>query len=282
MPELPEVETVKSRLEDLLVGQVIDDVKILKKKSFQGLPQQIVGNSIDAVSRKAKLIKINLAGKYNLLIHLKMTGQLIFINNDLRIGGGHPTADWVKDLPSDHTRVIITFKSDAKLFFNDMRIFGWIKVLTEKEIKQEFDKYGPDAIDPEFTPDYLFEKLQRRTIAIKQALMIGKIVGGIGNIYASEALFLAGIDPQKSAQKLSKQEVETLVTVIKKLMKRAVRHGGTTFDDKFVDVNGLSGQFQDKLYVYGREGEPCYECGGQVKKIKINNRGTYYCPSCQK
>ncbi len=281
MPELPEVETVRLRLQNLLIGQTIKQVTVNHQKSFIGEPTKIKGAKIIKVSRKAKLIQLHLSNDLNLLIHLKMTGQLIYLDGKVKIGGGHPTADWVKELPGDHTRVVFSFQSGAKLFFNDMRIFGWIKLLTHDQVQQEYQAYGPDAIDPEFNTHYLFNKLRYRTITIKQAIMINEIVGGVGNIYASEALFEAGIDPRKSSKNLSEKEVEILVKQVKKVIKDGIKYGGTTFDGKFVDVDGLAGKFQEKLKVYGREGEKCYQCGGEVKKVQLGNRGSYFCETCQ-
>ena len=281
MPELPEVETVKQRLSEILTGKTISQIKVLREKSFKGNPQQVAGLCINNISRRAKLLRFKFDNNLNLLIHLKMTGQLIYTDNDQRIGGGHPTADWVDSLPSSHTRVVIHFEDGSTLFFNDMRVFGWIKMLTDDQIQQEYSRYGPDANSSEFTAEYLKEKLQTRTIAIKQAIMINEILAGVGNIYASEALFLAGIDPRKSAKKLSLQEVKLLVVEIKKVIEAGIKHGGTTFDGKFVDVSGLSGNHQEHLHVYGREGEKCDNCGSEIKKVKIGGRGTYYCEHCQ-
>lgn len=284
MPELPEVETVKRRLNEVVVDKTIAQVEVLRKKSFQGNLQKILNQSIIQVSRRAKLLRLKITGPYDCLVHLKMTGQLICVGQGERVGGGHPTADWIHQLPGDHTRVIITFKDETKLFFNDMRVFGWIKVADDQAVKQEFDKYGPDVNQPEFTVDYLQEKLSNRTIPIKQAILIGQIVGGIGNIYACEGLYQAKIDPRKPAQELSRDELERLVLALKQVIKRAIEFGGTTFDGKYVDASGLAGNFQDELKVYGQEGEPCHdpECGGKIKKIKISGRGTCFCPSCQK
>ncbi len=282
MPELPEVETVKRRLAEVLAGKTIKQIKVLKDKSFQGEVENVLGAKIISVQRKAKLIRLQLDNELNLLVHLKMTGQLIYQDEEQKIGGGHPTADWVADLPGKHTRIILHFREDgAKLFFNDMRIFGWIKVLTDEEINEEYDKYGPDVIDAEFTPDYLKEKVKNRRIAIKQAIMINKIVGGVGNIYACEALFLAGIDPRRPSNSLKNDEYEMLVEKLKQVIAEGIAYNGTTFDGKYVGVDGLAGSYQKKLKVYGQEGEACPECGGKVKKIKVGGRGTYFCEECQ-
>jgi formamidopyrimidine-DNA glycosylase len=281
MPELPEVETVRQRLEQVLIGKTISQIQVLRDKSFQGQTQKVIGASIQAVSRKAKLLRLRLNNDLNLLIHLKMTGQLIFVDDDVKTGGGHPTADWVRALPSKHTRVIIEFSDDSKLYFNDMRVFGWMRVLDDEQVLAEFNKYGPDVIDENFTAEYLQKKLANRTIAIKEAIMVNQIVGGIGNIYANEALFEAGIDPRRSAKSLSLDELRHLVTASKQVIRAGLKAGGTTFDGRYVDVDGLAGSYQNQLKVYGKEGELCPNCQAKIKKIKIGQRGTYFCPQCQ-
>lgn len=281
MPELPEVETVKRRLSEILTGKVVSDIDVLREKSFEGSPKEVCYLEIESVSRRAKLLRIKFNNDLNLLIHLKMTGQLIYTDEGQRIGGGHPTADWIDSLPSSHTRVVIHFNDESTLFFNDMRVFGWIKVLTDNQVEEEYCRYGPDVNSSDFTAQYLKEKLKTRTIPIKQAIMINEILAGVGNIYASEALFLAGIDPRKSASSLSSKEIKKLVVEIKKVIEAGIKHGGTTFDGKFVDVSGLSGSHQEHLHVYGREGKKCDNCGSEIKKVKIGGRGTYYCENCQ-
>ncbi len=282
MPELPEVETVKRRLNQVVAGKTIEDIQVLRKKSFSGQIESILNSKITAIKRQAKLIRFCLDNDKNLLVHLKMTGQLIYVSDEERIGGGHPTSDWIDQLPGKHTRIIFTFADESHLYFNDMRVFGWIRVLTDEQVEAEFDKYGPDANTDDFTTKYLQKALSNRTIPIKQAILIGKIVGGIGNIYACEALFEAGIDPRRPANQLSDQEYERLVLAIKKVLQQGIKSGGTTFDGSYVNVDGLSGNYQEKLKVYGREDEGCLRCSGKVKKIKISGRGTYFCPSCQK
>ncbi len=281
MPELPEVETVRSRLQQVVIGKTIREIKVLRDKSFEGRPQQVESSQVKDVSRKAKLLRFRLSNDLNLLVHLKMTGQLIYVSDEVKIGGGHPTADWTRDLPGKHTRVIITFADSSQLFFNDMRVFGWIRVLTDEQVLDEFSKYGPDAIDQAFTAKYLQERFKNRTIAVKQAIMINDIVGGVGNIYASEALFVAGIDPRRPARSLNLQELKKLVSAVRQVIQEGIQAGGTTFDGQYVDVDGLAGSYQDQLRVYGREGEPCLKCSGEINKVKIGQRGSYFCPDCQ-
>ena len=281
MPELPEVETVKRRLQEVVSGLKIIKIQSLHPKSFFGNLTDILQSTITDISRRDKLLRFHLDPGTNLLVHLKMTGQLIYVDDQIRRGGGHPTADWVKEMPGKHTRVIITFDNDAHLYFNDMRIFGWMKVMNDQAIAREYKKHGPDVIDDQFTAHYLAQRLRRRTIPIKQAIMINQIVGGIGNIYASEILFVAEIDPRRPANQLNRQELKKLVTVSKQVINEGIECGGTTFDGLYVDVAGLAGGYQDKLRVYGREGETCPGCGGEIQKVKISGRGTYFCPQCQ-
>lgn len=282
MPELPEVETIKRRLEEILLGKVINQVTVLREKSFDGDVNQILDKKVLKISRRAKLLRVHLEDQLNLLIHLKMTGQLIYQDELIRIGGGHPTADWINSLPSSHTRVIITFADDSRLFFNDMRVFGWIRVLSDSSIEKEFANLGLDANDNKFTADYLKEKVKSRSIPIKQAIMLNEILGGVGNIYAAEALFLAGIDPRRPAKSLSMIELKQLVIRIKEVINQGIKHGGTTFDGKYVDLSGMSGRHQEYLNVYGRDNKKCVNCGKNLLNVKIAGRSTVFCKSCQK
>lgn len=281
MPELPEVETIKRRLEEILPSKVINQVTVLREKSFQGNISQVLNKKVLKISRRAKLLRIHLNDNLNLLIHLKMTGQLIYQDDEIRLGGGHPTSDWVNTLPSSHTRIIFKFSDGSHLFFNDMRVFGWIRVLTDSLIEKEFAKFGPDANDDLFTASYLKEQILSRTIPIKQAIMLNEIAGGVGNIYAAEALFLAGIDPRRPANSLNMHELKRLVMNIKIVLDEGIKHNGTTFDGKYVDLSGMSGKHQYHLSVYGRAGEVCKNCGCKLSSVKIAGRGTVFCEKCQ-
>ncbi|MFZ5376848.1 MAG: bifunctional DNA-formamidopyrimidine glycosylase/DNA-(apurinic or apyrimidinic site) lyase [Patescibacteria group bacterium] len=279
MPELPEVETIKKRLESLVVGKTITQIEILHPKSFQGNVEQVIGQRIVALSRRAKLLQIILENGYSLLIHLKMTGQLIY-EGATRVGGGHPTADWVKKLPSKHTRIIFYFSDKERLFFNDIRVFGWVRTLSPEEVKREFSKYGPDINDANLSASYLIEQFGRRSINIKQALMMNQIVAGVGNIYACDALNLAKIDPQKAAYQLTENEVVRLFEAAQTVINRGIEKGGATVEN-YVHVDGFAGQYQSVMLVYGKEGQACPNCGAKIIKMKVAGRGTYYCMSCQ-
>ncbi len=163
-----------------------------------------------------------------------------------------------------------------------MRVFGWIRVLTDSQVEKELVKLGPDANDDLFTANYLKGRVLSRTIPIKQAIMLNELVAGIGNIYAAEALFLAGIDPRRPANSLNMSELKKLVIYIKKVLDEGIKHKGTTFDGKYVDLSGMSGEHQHHLNVYGRAGEVCVSCGSKLSNVKIAGRGTVFCEKCQK
>ncbi len=285
MPELPEVESIRRKLNSILTNRQIQQIEVLREKSFLAYPavgQKILKQTVVEVKRRAKILQIVLSGEHDLLVHLKMTGQLIFVDqNGQRAGGGHPSADWVNDLPARHTRVIFTFSDGARLFFNDQRVFGWIRPPHKKDVDREFVNYGPDIDDKNLTANYLLEAAKRRQISIKQFIMDNKVICGVGNIYASESLFSTGINPTKSAREISKEEMSSLLQAMKKIIARSTQLGGTTFDGKYVGVDGFAGGFQNELKVYGRAGEPCLSCGTLISKIKQGGRGTFYCSVCQ-
>lgn len=285
MPELPEVETIRRRLESVLVGHVIDSIEIFKEKSFQGDHEEVIGRHIQKVSRRAKMIRIHLSGDKDLLVHLKMTGQLIYHSDEgVKVGGGHPTADWVSDLPSKHTRVSFSLRNSeanlSHLFFNDMRIFGWVKVVGESEIKKEFEKYAPDIISDQVDEEYFLKKLQKTSRIIKQVIMDNAVIAGVGNIYACDGLHDARIHPERKANQLTREEANKLLGALKSVITQGIELGGATIDN-FRNVDGFSGGYQDVVRVYGKAGEACGQCAGIIQKKKIGGRGTYYCSNCQ-
>lgn len=282
MPELPEVETIVRKLRPVLIGQKVSRVQVFNEKTFVGLPHLLDGVEVAGVSRRAKIIEIHLKNGLVLLTHLKMTGQYLFVAEDKLLAGGHPTADWREQLPGKHTRVEIDFVGGAKLFFNDMRKFGWLKLVSLPELPMIYAKFGPDIVDPSLKVDYLLEKFSKRKMPIKQAIMLNEILCGVGNIYACDSLNKAKISPFRSASSINRKEATQLLVDMKKIIATAIEHGGTTFDGKYVDIEGKAGNYQTKVLVYGREGKSCYNCGGVIAKVKLGGRGTYYCPDCQK
>lgn len=289
MPELPEVETIKRGLEKFVIAKTIKSVDFDWPKSFQGEKKDIIGTKITDVRRRAKMIVIKLknnSNNLNLLFHLKMTGQLIYRGKDEahQFAGGHPDHEWHAKLPTKHTRIIFEFSDKTKLFFNDLRKFGWCKVLTDEELKNALKKFSEvEPFTDKFNVEYLksfTKKIPNRKI--KQLLMDQELITGIGNIYADEILFAAGVLPTRKIKDIKPNEWQIIHDKTLKILKKAIKHGGTT-DSDYVNADGHKGGMQNHLKVYHRKGEACLnKCGGKVERIKIGGRGTHFCPKCQK
>ncbi len=284
MPELPEVETIRKQLDVVLKGKKVTGVDVLRIKSFSGKSDELVGAVVDRIERKSKVIEIFFKGLEVMVIcHLKMTGQLIYLDKERRIVGGHPTSDWVKELPSKHTRVVWNFSDGSRLYFNDMRVFGWMKIVDIDKYFAETRKQCPDVTEKRFDFDYLKNVCRRSNKAIKLVILDQDKIGGVGNIYANDALFLARIHPARSASSISDDELNNLVKSIKKVINLGIKYGGASAaDDKYVNISGLGGKYQDHFMVYQREGGACSNCGEKIKKMRLGGRGTFYCSSCQK
>ncbi len=282
MPELPEVETISRQLDKVLSGKRILKVEVLREKSFSGKEEDLVGKVVDGVARRSKMMAITFVNwdKY-LVVHLKMTGQLIYLSGSHRVVGGHPTADWINDLPSKHTRIIIDLSDKAKLFFNDLRVFGWMKLMTKDDWESLGKRLPPDVTNKEFTMEYFTKVLAKSGRSVKLVLMDQEKFGGVGNIYANDALYKAGIDPRRKAKGLFEKEVGELYQAVKEVIYLGIKYGGASVD-KYVDAAGVGGKYQEHFLVYQRDGEKCKRDGEVIKKIKIGARGTYYCPGCQK
>lgn len=280
MPELPEVETVRRQLSKYVVNKKIRAVHVLKEKSWHGDVAAVVGQRITQIDRRSKILRFVLEDQQNILAHLKMSGQLIYVEGDKRIGGGHPSPDWIRELPSSHTRVFFTFDDDTHLFFNDQRIFGWLRVMNNDQVETEFSHLAPDITDPQITAEYLWQKYQRRSVPIKVMLMDNSIAAGVGNIYACDALNLARISPLRQAKTLSLAEVARLLESARTVINLGIKMGGATVHE-YINVEGLAGHYQEVVRVYGKKDEPCPNCDKPIQKIKIAGRGTYYCPNCQ-
>ena len=295
MPELPEVETVRRGLERTIVGKTVASVDVRVPKMFQSgeslIDDALVGANVLSADRRAKILLVNLSSGYTLAIHLKMTGQLIAVNGKSFVGG-HPEKAYDQPLPHKHTHITITFTDGATLYYNDLRKFGWMKLLQkqgkgskekgEKTVNQFLDelKLGPEPLGKEFTLEYFSSGLRRRT-SIKQLLLDQKFIAGIGNIYADEALFAAKVLPTRVASSLSTLEVERLFDGVKDVLKLGIEHGGTTMNT-YRNVDGTHGGMRDHLKVYGREGKACLRCGATIQKKKIGQRSASFCPECQK
>lgn len=284
MPELPEVETIVRDLDKKLENKKILAIESRDKKVWQvaaGDVKNILDKKIRGVERRAKMIIFNF-GDYYLIMHLKMTGQLVYKDKAALIAGGHPIISQDKKLPHKFTRVIFKFNDKSALYFNDVRRFGWIKLAAKDKFIELDRRLGLDPLGRGFTLEYFKQFLARKAkTSIKQILLDQKYVSGIGNIYADEALFAARIKPFRQAKTLKPAEIKKLWQAIPKILRLAIKHRGTSFND-YVDAQGQAGNFIKHLRVYGRSGQKCKNCGQPLKKIKLGGRGTHWCDKCQK
>ena len=288
MPELPEVETVRLGLNRLLPGRVVHNVVSDNPKSFPNAPGDVdsflVGAAIAAVRRRAKVLIIDLSSGYSLVIHLKMTGQLVSRGNGERFGAGHPSSSLVGDLPDRSTRVTLTFTDGGTLFFNDQRKFGWMRLLPTPEVPNiDFmRKVGPEPLEAGFTWHVMKERLQRRAnTGIKAALLDQTVIAGIGNIYADETLWGAQVHPTTPVHRLTDEDFRRMHTALTTVLRLSIEKGGST-DRNYVDAEGKRGSYLSFANVFRREGQPCPRCGTLVIKLKVAGRGTHVCPICQK
>lgn len=287
MPELPEVETIRKDLQKLLRGLRIIHVDIKKKKMVHGsmltFQKTIKGKRIQSISRRGKLLIFNLNSKdLFLLIHLKMTGQLIYQDQKKIIGGGHGEPKVKKEtLPNKYSHIIFTFSKGVKLFFNDMRQFGYVRLINKKELKKVLSGFGVEPLSNKFTVEVLQEILKGKKATLKSLLLDQKHIAGLGNIYVDEVCFLAGVRPTKRGMKVTTTEAKRLHRAIKQILKKSIIKRGTTFSS-YRDGLGGAGGYVKLLKVYGRAGKSCYRCKKTLKRVKVSGRGTVYCSSCQK
>ena len=304
MPELPEVETLKRELSRSLVGKSIKKARVLWPKTVAPLSvkvfeKKVIGQKITKLERRAKMLVINFSGPLSLAIHLKMTGQLIFIpsknytcgttvphvyklNTKKIIIGGHPAPKDERVLPNPHTRLIFDFTDNSKLYFNDLRKFGWVRLVDDELLDNLTKHLGLEPLSRLFTVESLadiFKRYPNRTI--KQILLDQNLIAGIGNIYADESCFLAKLLPNKKAGTLKPAQIKKLHKSIIAVLKLSIQKKGTS-SRNYRRSDGSLGGFVPYLYAYGRAGEPCKICQTKIEKIKHAGRGTHYCPHCQK
>ncbi|MBI2314825.1 bifunctional DNA-formamidopyrimidine glycosylase/DNA-(apurinic or apyrimidinic site) lyase [Candidatus Daviesbacteria bacterium] len=284
MPELPEVETIKLGLQKRITGLKIQKIQILSPKSFIGNPNEVEGRKVLNIWRRAKILGIDLTGDKALLFHLKMSGQLVFEGKEKFIGG-HPTEDMLGKMPNTHTRVILSFVDGSHLYFNDLRRFGWIKIVQSSKLKVKNDeilgKLGPEPFDKDFTWQVLKQNLLKHpNFPTKAAIMDQSVVAGVGNIYANEACFDAKLDPRIKVKDLTDKQFQALHKGIIKALQTGIKYGGSTRAN-FVDPEGHKGYFLDYAFVYWKDKHPCKVCGTEIKKISLGGRGTYFCERCQ-
>jgi len=281
MPELPEVETIKRGLSSFIVKDKIKKTTILCEKSFQGESGEIAGALIVNVRRFGKALIIDLDNKNSLMIHLRMTGQLIYDGKE-RYAAGHPSENFVDKLPNKQTRVIFEFQNGT-LYFNDQRKFGFIKVLETKEVENDLFIKKLAKEPWQIEPEELYEKLQKhQNSPIKAVILDQTVIAGLGNIYADETLFMSQIHPKTKARKITKQQAEEIIKNAKKVMEKSIESGGSTLKD-YKKADGERGDYLDKFaQVFNRQGQKCPRCGKIIEKIRVAGRGTHICPNCQK
>ncbi|MDQ7815107.1 MAG: bifunctional DNA-formamidopyrimidine glycosylase/DNA-(apurinic or apyrimidinic site) lyase [Patescibacteria group bacterium] len=273
MPELPEVETIRRQLDDALAGMRIESVELLKSGREEPVGKEFVacltGKKIKNIERRAKLIVWRFVDGSVMFTHLKMTGRLVLEDKRYK--------------PRKHDRAVFKLKGKKggkDLVWSDVRQFGFMKCLSAEDAKKVLDAYGPEPL--EISAQELADRLLKpKTRKIKVALMDQATIAGIGNIYADEALFRAGVRPTRPLGELTAKERLEIAQQVQALLKLSIKHRGTSAND-YVDASGKQGKFLKLLQVYGRGGEECVKCGTPIKRIVIGQRGTHYCPKCQK
>ncbi len=277
MPELPEVQTIVNQLQKKIVGKKIKAVEIRLPKMVQGVSVKefkkiVSGAEIVSVGRRAKLLIINLSNGYSLIIHLKLTGQLIYESQKSKLK------------IQKHTHLIYYFVGDSVLLHNDLRQFGWVRLIKTSNLEKYFQKegFGLEPLEKNFTLERFKEFLSKRLRQkIKPLLMDQTFLAGVGNVYAQEACFCAKILPTRLVKTLTEEEVFNLYQCLIKILKEAIKNRGSSVDG-YIDAEGKRGDYVPKLKVYDREGQKCFRCGNKIKKITLAGRGTHYCEFCQK
>jgi len=282
MPELPEVETMKLQLGKFLKGHKIVSVEVRNRKTFQGDEKKIVGGKVVGTRRFGKVSVIDLSNGYSILTHVKLTGQYIYRGPNLenpktlssKVTGG---------VPGPHTLVIFNLDRNGKLYYNDVRRFGWIRVEKTEDVENEsfIKKLGPEPFR-DLTLDIFRQILSKTSRPIKIVLMDQTKMGGVGNIYATDALWLAKINPKAPAKELQSDRVTKLYEAVLSVLKAGLKYGGAS-ELAFVTPDGKEGEYQNHTLAYGHEGEPCERCHkARFQKYFLGGRGTYVCPVCQK
>ena len=287
MPELPEVETVVRGLNRLILKKKIMQVKHDWPKSFPNLEKDVndfmIGAEISKVQRRGKAIIIKLNNGWALVTHLRMTGQMVYRGEE-NWGAGHPNDDFLNDLPNKSTRVEIDFEDQTKLFFNDQRKFGYMKLLPEPEIEELsfFQKLGPEPLEDNFTVEIFKERLlKKKNSLVKPTILDQSVIAGVGNIYADEALWRAKIHPETRIKDFSNIDFKNLHESIRFVMNKSIEKGGST-DRNYVNADGSRGNYLEYAAVYHKNGQPCKRCETEISKIRVGGRGTHFCENCQK
>jgi len=274
MPELPEVETIRRDLARELVGKTVLGITSSAPKVLQPSPKAILEaikrQKFERIERKGKLLILRLSGGVTLGIHLRLTGRLLIRDE------GDPPEEW--------QRVVIKLSGGKELRFSDLRLFGYIKLFKdEKEVEETLSKLGPEPLSKELDGEKFYEIIRKTSRPIKIALLDQKLISGIGNIYANEALFEAKIHPLTKANQLTKAQAARLYKAIEKVLKEGLElRGATIADEMYRDAYGQRGSYAEKVRIYQQAGKPCPRCGTEIKYLKVGQRGTFVCPKCQK
>lgn len=274
MPELPEVETIRRGLEKYLLGHKIIGVEVRNHKIFSGNSAELIGKKISAVKRYAKVISIDTSGGYSIVIHVKLTGQLLYDGPNLR-DKRKISSKVIGGIPGPHTHVIFKLDRGGFLYYNDVRRFGWVKIMQTQNLKNAPEPFADLTAE-------LFKKIIGASARpIKILLMDQSKIGGVGNIYANEALWLSKINPKRAANSITETESKRLFDAIIEVLGQGIKYGGAS-ELAYVTPDGGEGKYQEHFLAYGQNGKLCPRCK-QEKFVKIwmGGRGTYYCPKCQ-
>jgi len=290
MPELPEVEVTRRRIAPLLLHRRIAQVRTTKASYFYLTDPAIVrrglsGRQVCALTRAGKYLIADLDDGKRLLLHLGMTGQLFSSEaSSVRLLSASRRQSLAPEAqpgfaPDHHTHFALAFDDDGPgVCFRDVRKFGKLRLLERGQSDPRIDRLGPDALLVE--PDALFERSRGRTLAVKALLLDQSVLAGVGNIYADEALFRAGVRPTRRAGQVRRREYVALVAALRQVLERSIETGGSSISD-YVAPDGQDGAYQDERQVYARGGEPCLRCATPIRRIVVGQRSTHYCPRCQ-
>lgn len=292
MPELPEVETIIRGLHAKLPGLKVTRLEVGLPKLERTLRQDganpdkdLVGHKVKGLRRRAKLVLLDLDNDKTVIFHLKLTGQLIYMADHKITPGGHPIPDFRIPQPNKSTRAIFSFNNGTKLFFNDIRQFGFIRLVPTGKVEEIpfVAAYGPEPLSSEFTEKLLAERLKKRSkMKIKVLLMDQTFLAGVGNIYANEALWESEIHPLRTAGSLTEKEIKALYKSVKHVLEVGIANKGTTLSD-FLTAEGEKGGHQHFLKAHNQDGESCpKDDGGVIQRIVVGGRGTFFCPAHQK
>jgi formamidopyrimidine-DNA glycosylase len=277
MPELPEVESLRRILTRSAVGRTIVGARIgrlpLRRRVVPDFGAQVAGRTIERISRRAKYLMIELSGDWIILAHLGMSGSITHRHGDFDARGFDAKHDHLEFALDDATRLV----------YNDPRRFGMVRLISrgDLDVIAELKGIGPEPLSADFNAEYLAAQARGKKVAIKNLIMDQKIVAGVGNIYASEILFHAGVRPTRRARRVKRAEIELIVAFTPKVLRAAIGSGGTTFRS-YRDSRGRPGEFSKRLMVYGREGAPCYVCKTPIRNVVVGQRASFYCPTCQR